>query len=518
MEKNRKPRGGKGGRPAKNDPAVYRFSVNFSAVEHARFLDLYEQSGLLSKAAFIKARVFNEAFRVVKTDRGTLEYVAKLTAFHAQFRAVGTNYNQVVKELHAHFSEKKTLALLYKLERATRELAAVGQQVALRRVQTAMVANITTGKDVYGALAYNQEKVDRGDGKVLLTHIVREPADGRFNVAATAEDLLRWMPSHYRTEKPVVHVSLNPAPEDRLDDGQLAEIAGAYMERMGWGGQPYIVFKHTDIGREHIHIVSVQVAQDGRKINDSRRNERSVAVTEELEREYGLHPAKGRRREKGQGIVPADYTRGDLKRQVAAVIKPAVATYRFQTLGEFRALLSLYNIGIEEVRGERNGTPYRGLLYTLLDENGDKAVAAPLKSSLFGKEVGYDGLERHMERSAERFGKDDTRRQIRGRVDKALRGEPTEEELRERLRGARVDLYIRRNENGRIVGVTFIDHETRTVVNGSRLGKAYSANAFELRFGGKRNPGENTRGLSPKQAPAGRDGQRKRNTSRRRKV
>ena len=122
MEKNRKPRGGKGGRPAKNDPAVYRFSVNFSAVEHARFLDLYEQSGLLSKAAFIKARVFNEAFRVVKTDRGTLEYVAKLTAFHAQFRAVGTNYNQVVKELHAHFSEKKTLALLY-------ELAAVGQQV-----------------------------------------------------------------------------------------------------------------------------------------------------------------------------------------------------------------------------------------------------------------------------------------------------------------------------------------------------------------------------------------------------
>ena len=129
MEKNRKPRGGKGGRPAKNDPAVYRFSVNFSAVEHARFLDLYEQSGLLSKAAFIKARVFNEAFRVVKTDRGTLEYVAKLTAFHAQFRAVGTNYNQVVKELHAHFSEKKTLALLYKLEKATMELADLNRQI-----------------------------------------------------------------------------------------------------------------------------------------------------------------------------------------------------------------------------------------------------------------------------------------------------------------------------------------------------------------------------------------------------
>lgn len=90
---------------------------------------MYEQSGLLSKTAFIKARVFGNVFRVIKTDRGTLEYVAKLTQFHAQFRAVGTNYNQVVKLLHTHFSERKALTLLYKLENATRDLAAVGQQI-----------------------------------------------------------------------------------------------------------------------------------------------------------------------------------------------------------------------------------------------------------------------------------------------------------------------------------------------------------------------------------------------------
>ena len=113
----------------KNDPAVYRFSVNFSAVEHARFLDLYEQSGYCPKPLYQSeslqrgvpggkdrpgnARIRGEADRFPRPNSG----------------AVGTNYNQVVKELHAHFSEKKTLALLYKLERATRELAAVGQQV-----------------------------------------------------------------------------------------------------------------------------------------------------------------------------------------------------------------------------------------------------------------------------------------------------------------------------------------------------------------------------------------------------
>ncbi len=103
--------------------------VRFNDAEHARFLTMYEQSGLLSKAAFIKARVFGDVFRVIKTDRGTLEYVAKLTQLHAQFRAVGTNYNQVVKLLHTHFSERKALAMLYKLENTTRELAAVGQRI-----------------------------------------------------------------------------------------------------------------------------------------------------------------------------------------------------------------------------------------------------------------------------------------------------------------------------------------------------------------------------------------------------
>jgi hypothetical protein len=129
MEKNNTPRRGKGGRPTKTDTADYRFSVNFTAEEYARFLTMFETSGLQSKAAFIKARVFNDTFRVIITDRGTLEYVAKLTQLHAQFRAIGTNYNQVVKELHTHFSEKKALALLYKLEKITVELAAIGQQI-----------------------------------------------------------------------------------------------------------------------------------------------------------------------------------------------------------------------------------------------------------------------------------------------------------------------------------------------------------------------------------------------------
>ena len=350
-----------------------------------------------------------------------------------------------------------------------------------------MVANITTGQDIYGALAYNQRKVDRGKGTVHATSNIREPADGRFGVAALADELLRWMPSHVRTEKPVVHISLNPDPEDRLSDDELTDIAAEYMEGMGWGGQPYVVYKHTDIDRPHIHIVTVQVDSTGRKINDSRRNERSVALTEKIERNHGLHRAKGRKRGELWRLAPVESEKGDLKRQIASVVKPALSMYRFQTLGELRALLALYRIGVEEVGGTRGGRSYRGVLYTVLDENGERTQAAPLKASRLGDDASLAKIERVMASSGEQIAGKELLALTRHRVGEALLDATDETELRERLRERHIDLYLRRNDTGRITGVTFIDHETRCVLNGSRLGKEFSANALHERFATGRN-------------------------------
>lgn len=129
-EEKREPRKrGKGGRPPKNDPAKHRLTVNLTDTQHAGFLAMFEQSGVSSLSAFICARIFGDEFRVVKTDASAVEFTAKLTALHSQFRSVGVNYNQIVKELHANFGEKKALALLYKLEKATVELAGIGREV-----------------------------------------------------------------------------------------------------------------------------------------------------------------------------------------------------------------------------------------------------------------------------------------------------------------------------------------------------------------------------------------------------
>ena len=107
----------KGGRNPKLDPAINRYSVNFSSEEDMRFLRMFDRSGITSKSAFIKARIFGEPFQVVTFDKSQHEYYAKLSEFHSQFRMVGNNYNQTLKELKSHFSERRAMALVCKLEK-----------------------------------------------------------------------------------------------------------------------------------------------------------------------------------------------------------------------------------------------------------------------------------------------------------------------------------------------------------------------------------------------------------------
>ena len=352
-----------------------------------------------------------------------------------------------------------------------------------------MIARINIGSSLYGALAYNQEKVDENMGKVLASNLVCEPMDGRFSVLACATDFARWMPSpeHLPTKKPVIHISLNPHPDDKLTDNQLADIGREYMERLGYGGQPYLVFKHEDIGREHIHIVSLRVDCDGKLIKNNFEHKRSKEITELLEKKYRLIPAEGQKQSEQWKLTPVDPRQGNLKKQISSVIKVLVNTYKFQTLGEYRALLSQYNVGLEEVKGEVRGKPYRGLVYVGLDKDGNK-VGTPLKSSLFGKSVGYGGLEIRMEKSAQQIKQHGYREPSRAAITSVVDTIRSEGELREKLLAKNIDLVMRRNEQGRIYGVTFIDHESRCVFNGSRLGKEFSANAFNDRFNQQPEP------------------------------
>ena len=126
---NNIPKSKQGGRNPKAAPAVYRYYIRFNEVEHNEFLTRYERSGMNVKAHFITSCIFNRELKVVKIDKAAMDYYMRLTTFHSQFRAIGTNYNQVTKAIKATFTEKKALAFLYKLEKATLELVSLQQKI-----------------------------------------------------------------------------------------------------------------------------------------------------------------------------------------------------------------------------------------------------------------------------------------------------------------------------------------------------------------------------------------------------
>ena len=131
MEDNGKTTPHKGGRHPKKDPAVHRYSISLTADENARFLSLYEASCMDVMAHFITACVFQKGITTVTIDKAAMDYYMRLTTLFGQFRAVGTNYNQVVKILYRNFSEKKAAAYLYKLEKQTAEMAVLCQKIIL---------------------------------------------------------------------------------------------------------------------------------------------------------------------------------------------------------------------------------------------------------------------------------------------------------------------------------------------------------------------------------------------------
>ncbi len=344
-----------------------------------------------------------------------------------------------------------------------------------------MVAKINVGSSLYGALAYNGEKINEGQGRLLATHKIFDEGTGRLDVRRALEDFARYLPEQVRTAKPVVHISLNPHPDDRLTDTELTAIAEEYLARLGYGGQPYAVFKHEDIDRHHLHIVTLCVDETGRKIGDSFIHRRSKNITRALEQEYGLHTAERKRQTQAEPLRAVDAAAGDVKRQVGNVLKGISGRYKFQTLGEYRALLSLYNLTVEECRGEVRGREYRGFVYSATDDRGEK-VGTPLKASRFGKRYGYEAFERWCAASKERIKERKLGDMTKATAMAALRRTKDCTEFIALLKAKGVDVVLRETDTGRIYGTTFIDHRTGCVLNGSRLGKELSANALQEHF------------------------------------
>ena len=343
-----------------------------------------------------------------------------------------------------------------------------------------MIAKISATENLGGTLGYNFKKVEKGEASVLLAAELYQNKEGRYTMEEVFADMQALMPKKCRTKKTMFHCSLNPHPDEKLSDEQLVQIAKEYMEALGYGKQPYIVFKHNDISREHIHIVSLRVDCRGRKINDKFEKRRSKQITDALERKFGLIPSSKVSGKVETETPKVNIDRGNIKEQVASVIRMVLKHYKFCSLGELNTILNKYNLAVEEVKTEFRGKKYDGLVYVPIDDKGDK-VSSPIHASDIGRGVGYTAVQNRMQKSKQAI--KPLISIIRYRVLQTMRTSPkTEEEFQQRLEEQGLRVFIRKNESRRIYGITFIDDKEGIALNGSRLGKGYAANVFNGYF------------------------------------
>ena len=349
-----------------------------------------------------------------------------------------------------------------------------------------MVAKISIGSSLYGALCYNGEKVNKENGRILGSNKIIIPVDGKADIGQMAENFRLFMPKMGKTKKPVLHISLNPHPDDRLSDQDFEILAREYLEKLGFGEQPYVIYKHEDIDRHHIHIVTVNVNEEGKRLNQDFLYRRSKKITTELEEKYNLHKAQREKISPDTPITKIDPT-GDIKRQVANTVKMVGMRYKFQSMGEYNAILGLYNVRCDTADGRVNGREYHGLVYFATDDNGN-TIATPFKASRLGKFASRTAIDGRFERAKEKIDIAPTKRKVADVLGQSSGKDDFVAKLKER----NIDVVFRYTDEGRIYGVTFVDHDTMTALNGSRLGKDFSANALNARFNQQTQPTEQT--------------------------
>ncbi|MDB5192465.1 MAG: relaxase [Segetibacter sp.] len=347
-----------------------------------------------------------------------------------------------------------------------------------------MVAVIKTGHSINRILNYNENKVKEGKAEFLSA--VNYPIDTeKISFNQKLNLLLKQASLNENVRRNSVHISLNFDTSEKLSNEQLKEISESYMQKIGFGEQPYLLYQHFDAGHPHIHIVSLKVRSDGTRIdtNNIGRNQ-SEKARKEIEIDYSLVKAESMKTKpyeiRSAYSQKVQYGKSDSRRAIANVLDGVLNLYKYTSLAELNAVLQQYNVladrGSEGSRVHKN----KGLLYRILDEKGN-TIGVPIKASVLYNKPTLKSIE-------ERFAANEIARQthkarVTNAIDLALlrHSKKPINTLVSALEKEGIKAVLRQNKDGIIYGLTYVDHRTKCVFNGSDLGKQYSAKGIHER-------------------------------------
>ena len=356
-----------------------------------------------------------------------------------------------------------------------------------------MVAVIKTGHSLHRILNYNENKVKEGVAEIISA--ANYPMDvEQLSFNHKLNRLQNQAALNENVSRNSVHISLNFDPSEQLSKERLQEIADTYMQKIGFAEQPYLVYQHFDAGHPHIHIVSVKVRANGKRIDMQNigRNQ-SEKARKEIEQVFGVKKAEDSKLQqqsyklKPVNVQKVQYGRSDTKRAITNILDAVLNDYKYTSLPELNAILKQYNVMAD--RGSENSRVFQnhGLVYRILDEQGNK-VGVPIKASDFYNKPTLSYVEG-------RFTPNEAARQshkarVKNAIDLAILRQPILKlpDLMNTLAKDGINAVLRQNEAGVIYGITYVDHRTKCVFNGSILGKQYSAKGILERCGERKEP------------------------------
>lgn len=345
-----------------------------------------------------------------------------------------------------------------------------------------MVAVIHSGSSLREALNYNENKVKRGVAECIdAGYYIKSSEDLGYRDKFSR--LQKLMDLNARTKVNTLHISLNFAAEDKLDKALLRQIAGVYLDKIGFASQPYLLYQHYDAGHRHVHILTTNIRADGKAINlHNIGRTRSEAARKQIEIEFSLVRAEERKKQafelKPATLSVLQYGKAETKQAISGVLQSVIKGYNYTSLAELNAVLSQYNVyadpGAEGSRVKKG----EGLLFRVLDGQG-RSIGVPIKASDFHFKPTLKSLQSRFEAGIIAREKHSVR--LRNTIDKVVCSGSFDGmgAFQEALKLEGVALVLRTSKTGLIYGLTYVDHRTKSVFNGSDLGKSYSAKAVQ---------------------------------------
>ena len=339
-----------------------------------------------------------------------------------------------------------------------------------------------------GALNYNENKVREGKAQCIAENVFGARVD-QLSFAAKQKRFDDQMRLNRRSKTNVVHISLNFAIGEKLSNEKLTQIAANYMEGIGFGNQPYLVYNHFDAAHPHVHILTTSIQSNGKRIPlHNLGRVQSEKAREEVEQLFSLTKASGRKLSDDvfvdmRTLDAAKYGKSETKAAISKIVRSVTRSYKYTSIPELNAVLKQFNVIADRGNEGTRMFEKKGLVYSTLDEKGNK-VGVPIKaSSIYGKPT-LPNLEKQFKLN------EALRMPHKARIQKAIQGvfnkgaRPTVSDFVARLSKENIVPVFRQNESGRVYGLTFIDNQTRVVFNGSDLGKEYSAKSLLERLDG----------------------------------